>query len=174
MYRHYIDKYTMRQSIMDGTTLRIVYEGRTHQAQLTDQAAAEGKFADVFSEYELGEKLRILGYATRQAYLEAMPVIRAKTRDMLRTSPPRSCPAAFKGQLVGHLPRGRYPLLRGHSGELPILVAELEAYKSHQCPPGPACAPSGPPSLSLPATITSRPASSPHRQSPAEGRRRRL
>ena len=126
-YQHYIDKYTMRQSILDGTTLRIVYEGRTHEAQLTDHAAAEGKFADVFSEYELGEKLHILGYATRQAYLEAIPVIRAKARDMLRHFATQVLPSGFKGQLVATSREAAIRYYEAIQEELPILVAELEA-----------------------------------------------
>ena len=32
VFGDYIDKYTLRQSIEDGVTLQIVYEGRTHKA----------------------------------------------------------------------------------------------------------------------------------------------
>lgn len=126
-YQHYIDKYTMRQSIADGTTLRIVYEGRTHQAQLTDRAAAEGKFADVFTDYALDEKLKILGYATRQAYLEAYPVIRAKTRDMLRHFATQVLPSGFKGQLVATSREAAIRYYEAIQEELPLLVKELEA-----------------------------------------------
>jgi type I restriction enzyme R subunit len=34
VFGDYIDKYTMRQSIEDGATLEIVYEGRTHNAEV--------------------------------------------------------------------------------------------------------------------------------------------
>ena len=34
VFGDYIDKYTMRQSIDDGVTLEIVYEGRTHNAEV--------------------------------------------------------------------------------------------------------------------------------------------
>ena len=37
VFGDYIDKYTMRQSIEDGVTLEIVYEGRTHNAEVPDQ-----------------------------------------------------------------------------------------------------------------------------------------
>ncbi|RCJ29206.1 hypothetical protein A6770_22385 [Nostoc minutum NIES-26] len=65
----YIDKYTMRESIADGTTLEIVYEGRTHNAEIIDKTTMDAKFSDVFSEYNLSERLQILGYGTRDAYL---------------------------------------------------------------------------------------------------------
>ena len=53
VFGDYIDKYTMRQSIEDGVTLEIVYEGRTHNAEVPDKAAMDTEFQDVFSDYNL-------------------------------------------------------------------------------------------------------------------------
>ena len=61
----------MRQSIADGVTLEIVYEGRTHNAEVTDQMAMDADFEDVFSDYNIQQRLEILGYGSRDAYLEA-------------------------------------------------------------------------------------------------------
>jgi type I restriction enzyme R subunit len=83
VFGDYIDKYTMRQSIDDGVTLEIVYEGRTHNAEVADRAAMDTAFADVFSDYNLQQRLEILGYGSRDAYLEAEPTIAAKARDMV-------------------------------------------------------------------------------------------
>ena len=83
VFGDYIDKYTMRQSIDDGVTLEIVYEGRTHNAEVADQVAMDTVFADVFSEYNLRERLEILGYGSRDAYLEAKATIKAKALDMV-------------------------------------------------------------------------------------------
>jgi type I restriction enzyme R subunit len=47
VFGDYIDKYTMRQSIEDGVTLEIVYEGRTHNAEVPDQKGMDTEFADV-------------------------------------------------------------------------------------------------------------------------------
>jgi type I restriction enzyme R subunit len=79
----YIDKYTMRQSIADGTTLEIVYEGRTHNAEVADKPGLDERFADIFSDYNLGERLQILGFGSRDAYLEAEPTIHTKAADMI-------------------------------------------------------------------------------------------
>ncbi|MFN3667514.1 MAG: type I restriction endonuclease subunit R, partial [Sediminibacterium sp.] len=70
-YGDYIDKYTMRQSIEDGVTLEIVYEGRTHNADIADKDSMNLKFIDVFKDYTPEQHQEILGYATRNAYLEA-------------------------------------------------------------------------------------------------------
>ncbi|MBA1333149.1 restriction endonuclease subunit R, partial [Candidatus Endoriftia persephone str. Guaymas] len=100
VFGDYIDKYTMRQSIEDGVTLEIVYEGRTHNAEVTDQKAMDVAFADVFSEYKLGERLEILGYGSREAYLEADSTIAAKARDMMAHYLEHVFPNGFKAQIV--------------------------------------------------------------------------
>ncbi len=83
VFGDYIDKYTMRQSIEDGVTLEIVYEGRTHNAEIADKMAMDMAFADVFSDYNLKQRMEILGYGSRDAYLEAEPTIEAKAKDMV-------------------------------------------------------------------------------------------
>ena len=96
----YIDKYTMRQSIEDGTTLEIVYEGRTHNAELPDKKGMDLRFEDVFSAYNLGERLQILGYGSREAYLEAKETIKAKALDLIDHYTQYVFPNGFKAQVV--------------------------------------------------------------------------
>jgi type I restriction enzyme R subunit len=98
----YIDYYTMRQSQEDGVTLEIVYEGRTHSAVVSDAKAMDAKFQDVFSEYRLGERLQILGYGTRDAYLDAKSTIEAKARDMVRHYARNVFPNGYKAQVVAN------------------------------------------------------------------------
>ena len=49
VFGDYIDKYTMRESIEDKVTLEIVYEGRTHNAEVIDRVLMDTAFEDVFS-----------------------------------------------------------------------------------------------------------------------------
>ena len=100
VFGDYIDKYTMRQSIEDGVTLEIVYEGRTHNAKVPDQPGMDTAFADVFSDYNLQERLQILGYGSRDAYLEARETIAAKARDMVQHYLTHVFPNGFKAQVV--------------------------------------------------------------------------
>lgn len=100
VFGDYIDKYTMRQSIEDGVTLEIVYEGRTHNAEVTDQTGMDTAFADVFSEYNLQERLEILGYGSREAYLEAKSTIQAKAVDMVTHYLTHVFPNGYKAQVV--------------------------------------------------------------------------
>ena len=96
----YIDKYTMRQAIKDGATLEIVYEGRTHEAGVDDQTGADKKFDDVFKDYNVNEKIEILTYGTRKAYLEARETISEKAKDMLRHYVEHVFPNGYKAQVV--------------------------------------------------------------------------
>jgi len=100
VFGEYIDKYTMRQSIEDGVTLEIVYEGRTHKAEVSDQRGMDAMFADVFSDHNLQQRLEILGYGSRDAYLEADPTIKAKAKDMVGHYLTHVFPNGYKAQIV--------------------------------------------------------------------------
>lgn len=100
VFGDYIDKYTMRQSIEDGVTLEIVYEGRTHNAEVPDQPGMDAAFQDVFSDYKLSERLAILGYGSRDAYLEAKSTIEAKAKDMVAHYVQHVFPNGYKAQIV--------------------------------------------------------------------------
>lgn len=100
VFGDYIDKYTMRQSIDDGVTLEIVYEGRTHNAEVDDGEGMDAAFADVFSDYNLQERLEILGYGSREAYLESNSTIKAKARDMVVHYLTHVLPNGYKAQVV--------------------------------------------------------------------------
>lgn len=96
----YIDKYTMRQAIKDGVTLEIVYEGKTHDAGVDDQANADKKFQDVFKDYNVAEQVEILAYGTRRAYLESQETINDKAKDMLKHYVEQVVPNGYKAQVV--------------------------------------------------------------------------
>ena len=100
VFGDYIDKYTMRQSIDDGVTLEIVYEGRTHNAEIQDQLGMDISFADVFSDYNLQERLEIFDYGSRNAYLEAKSTIEAKAKDMVNHYLAHVFPNGYKAQVV--------------------------------------------------------------------------
>ena len=124
LFGAYIDKYTMRQAIDDGVTLEIVYEGRTHNAEVTDQKAMDHAFEDVFSDYNLRERLEILGYGSRDAYLEAEPTIEAKAKDMVRHYLTHVFPNGYKAQIVA---TSREAAVRYKKHVDAALVAEIVA-----------------------------------------------
>lgn len=100
VFGEYIDRYTMRQAIDDGVTLEIVYEGRTHNAEVSDHKGMDEMFADVFNENNIQERLEILGYGSRKAYLEANVTIKFKAWDMVQHYLEHVFPNGFKAQIV--------------------------------------------------------------------------
>lgn len=124
-FGEYIDKYTMRQAIKDGVTLEIVYEGRTHNAEVKDKKGLDEKFEDVFSEYNLNERLQILGFATRDAYLEAVSTIRQKAADMMRHFTEQVFPNGFKAQIVTCSKEAADRYQKAVLEELQIIIGEL-------------------------------------------------
>lgn len=101
-YKDYIDKYTMRQAIDDGVTLEIVYEGFTHNAEIPDKKGMDKKFEDVFSDYQLTERLQILGFGSRDAYLEAIETIGDKAKNMVTHYVEQIFTGGFKAQIVAN------------------------------------------------------------------------
>ena len=96
----YIDKYSIKQSVDDGVTVEIIYEGRTHSGKLTDEEAANKKFEDVFSMLDAEEKDKIMGRYTWRSYLEDKNVIGDKAKDMIDHYITHVFPNKFKAQVV--------------------------------------------------------------------------
>ena len=99
-FGEYIDKYSIRQSVEDGVTVSIVYEGRVHSAELSDEEAANAKFEDVFKDADEDTKRMIMGRFTWRGYLEAEEVIRDKAKDMIEHYISHVFPNGFKAQVV--------------------------------------------------------------------------
>jgi type I restriction enzyme, R subunit len=126
VFGYYIDKYTMRQAIADGVTLEIVYEGRTHNAEVTDKAAMDGTFKDVFHDYTLPEHLQILGAGGRRAYLEAATTIEAKAKDMVAHYLAHVFPNGYKAQIVATSREAAVRYKTHVDAALAVALAELE------------------------------------------------
>jgi len=99
-FGEYIDKYSIRQSVEDGVTVEIVYEGRVHSAELSDEDEANRRFEDVFSAVDAEQKKKIMGRYTWRAYLEDKEVIKDKARDMMDHYLTHVFPNGFKAQVV--------------------------------------------------------------------------
>ena len=126
VFGDYIDKYSMRQSIKDGVTLEIVYEGLTHNAEVPDQAGMDETFADVFSDYNLQERLAILGYGSRAAYLEAETTIEAKAKDMVDHYLKHVFPNGYKAQIVATSREAAVRYKNHIDNALAAAISELE------------------------------------------------
>ena len=126
VFGEYIDKYTMRESICDGVTLEIVYEGRTHNAEISDQEGMDAAFADAFSDHDLQQRMAILGYGSRDAYLEAEPTIAAKAKDMVKHYLTHVFPNGYKAQVVATSREAAVRYKKHLDAALGAAVTELE------------------------------------------------
>ena len=97
----FIDRYTIRQSEADGSTVPILYEGRTTGAVVDDERTLDELFEDMFRDHT-PEELEALKrkYATEDDVLEAENLIAAKARDMLRHYVEAVLPGGLKAQVV--------------------------------------------------------------------------
>ncbi|MED0887005.1 HsdR family type I site-specific deoxyribonuclease [Bacillus mycoides] len=125
-YKDYIDKYTMRQAIDDGVTLEIVYEGLTHNAEVADKKGMDDKFEDVFSDYDLTERLKILGFGSRNAYLDAIETIKAKSKSIVNHFVEHIFSGGFKAQIVANSREAAVRYKTAIDEALKKKIAELE------------------------------------------------
>lgn len=99
-FGYYIDQYSIREAVDDGVTVEIIYEGRTHSADVSDRDAMNKRFEDVFSAADEKDRQKILKRYTWKAYLEAEETIREKAEDMLKHYFAHIYPNGFKAQVV--------------------------------------------------------------------------
>jgi type I restriction enzyme R subunit len=102
-FGEYIDTYKLMDAVADGTTLQILYEGRTADTALFDKHGFETRFEDLFkarSEAEL-EAIR-KKYGTTGDLLEAEKRIDAIAKDLVQHYLTHIFPNGFKAQVVCH------------------------------------------------------------------------
>lgn len=99
----YIDTYKLMDAVQDGTTLQILYEGRTADTALRDKHDFDTKFEDLFGERTEEEILAIKKkYGATGDILEAEQRIRAIARDLVDHYVDNILPDGFKAQVVCH------------------------------------------------------------------------
>ncbi|NQV65866.1 MAG: type I restriction endonuclease subunit R, partial [SAR86 cluster bacterium] len=102
-FGEYIDKYKLMDAVEDGTTLQILYEGRTADAALNEKAEFESKFENLFRDRSEEELLAIKKkYGATGDILEAEQRIEAIAKDMVRHYLEHIFPNGFKAQVVCH------------------------------------------------------------------------
>ncbi|MEI6056845.1 MAG: HsdR family type I site-specific deoxyribonuclease [Lentisphaerota bacterium] len=99
-FGRYIDVYGIREGVLDGVTVEIVYEGRTHSGKISDREAMNKRFEDVFPNIDDDQRKLILGKYTWRGYLEAEETVNDKAADMLDHYIKHILPNGFKAQVV--------------------------------------------------------------------------
>ena len=97
----YLDRYTLRDSEADGSTVPILYEGRTTDAAVKGASRMDDLFYRWFSDLT-DDQREVLQrrYATTAKVLEAPEMIEAKARDIIRHYVGTVMPDGFKGMVV--------------------------------------------------------------------------
>jgi type I restriction enzyme R subunit len=101
IFGEYIDTYTIQQSELDGVTVKILYEGRLAEAEVSEGLDLDQLFEEIFAARTPKELEAIKAkYVTEVRVLEAKELIQAKATDMLRHYVANVIPNGFKAQVV--------------------------------------------------------------------------
>lgn len=101
IFGDYIDQYTIEQSQKDGSTVKILYEGRRAEARVEDGRTLDQFFDDMFRSRTEEEREAIRRkYGNVVNILEAKDLIQAKAEDMLLHYAANIMPNGFKAQVV--------------------------------------------------------------------------
>jgi type I restriction enzyme R subunit len=102
-FGEYIDKYKLMDSVNDGVTLQILYEGKTADTALNEKHAFDEAFEDLFKERSAEDLLAIKKkYGATGDLLEAENRINAIAKDLVAHYVENILPNGFKAQVVCH------------------------------------------------------------------------
>ena len=102
-FGEYIDTYRLLDSVNDGATLQILYEGKTADSALNEKSAFDEKFDDLFKNRSEDELLAIKKkYGATGDILEAENRIHAIAKDLVKHYIDNILPNGFKAQVVCH------------------------------------------------------------------------
>ncbi len=128
----YIDTYKLMDAVHDGTTLQILYEGRTADTAIRDKHGFDVKFEDLFKERSEEEILAIKKkYGAKGDLFEAEKRIEAIARDMVRHYVDNIAPDGFKAQVVCH---SKLAAIRYQKYIRKALAERVEEEKRKQAP----------------------------------------
>jgi type I restriction enzyme R subunit len=127
-FGEYIDQYKLMDAVADGTTLQILYEGRTADAALNDKYGFETRFENLFKERS-DEELQAIKkkYGATGDILEAEQRINAIAKDMVSHYLAHIFPNGFKAQVVCHSKLAAVRYQRAIHQALTETITELQA-----------------------------------------------
>lgn len=127
-FGEYIDTYKLMDAVEDGTTLQILYEGRTADAALNDKHGFETQFENLFKDRSEEELLAIKKkYGATGDLLEAEKRIAAIAKDMVKHYLANIFPNGFKAQVVCH---SKLAAVRYQKALQDALAEEVQKLKS--------------------------------------------
>ena len=131
-FGEYIDTYRLMDSVHDGATLQILYEGKTADSALNEKGRFDEKFEDLFRDRSDEELLAIKKkYGATGDILEAENRINAIARDLVNHYVDNILPNGFKAQVVCH---SKLACVRYQTG-IKAALAERIALEQNQARP---------------------------------------
>lgn len=128
VFGDYIDQYTIKESEADGSTVPIMYEGRTTKAGVRDGADLDELFEDMFDEQTADQQDQIRKrWGTKNSVLEAPELIGRKAADMLRHYVDVVLPNRFKAQVVAVTREAAVRYRAAFVAARDTLLAEIDA-----------------------------------------------
>lgn len=102
-FGEYIDKYKLMDSVDDGVTLQILYQGKTADTALNEKHVFDTAFEDLFKDRSAEDLLAIKKkYGATGDLLEAENRINAIAKDLVAHYVDNILPNGFKAQVVCH------------------------------------------------------------------------
>lgn len=131
-FGEYIDKYKLMDAVEDGTTLQILYEGRTADTALNEKHQFDTAFENLFKDRTDEELLAIKKkYGATGDILEAEKRIESTARDMVKHYLAHIFPNGFKAQVVCH---SKLAAVRYQKAIHKALAEQVEALKAEAAP----------------------------------------
>lgn len=128
----YIDTYRLMDAVEDGTTLQILYEGRTADSALNDKSGFEAQFENLFQDRSEEELLAIKKkYGATGDLLEAERRIADIAKDMVKHYLAHIFPNGFKAQVVCH---SKLAAVRYQSAIHAALLEQIASQEAAQTP----------------------------------------
>ena len=131
IFGDYLDLYTLTQSEADGSTVPILYEGRTTDAAVKGASKMDDLFYRWFFDLTRDQRETLQRkYATTAKVLEAPELIAAKANDILRHYIGTVMPGGFKGMIIATSREACLRYYQALNTARDQLVAELDQYRS--------------------------------------------
>ena len=131
-FGEYIDTYRLMDSVNDGVTLQILYEGKTADTALNEKHAFDTAFEDLFKERSAEDLLAIKKkYGAAGDLLEAENRINAIAKDLVAHYVDNILPNGFKAQVVCH---SKLACIRYQNGIRKALLERI-SFEEHAATP---------------------------------------
>jgi len=128
IFGEFIDRYTIKEAEADGTTVPVLYEGRTVQGAIKDGASLDELFEDLFRQHSAQELEAIKQkYATKGHIFDAPALIADKARDILRHYVTNILPNGYKAQVVAYSRLAAIRYFEALQGAREELLAQAQA-----------------------------------------------